>query len=50
MDIFAVESARSFVEPTAVEGHPVLYATFEPGWRWSERAGVAGLVKPDRLQ
>ncbi len=19
-----------------VDGHPVLYATFEPGWRWSE--------------
>lgn len=26
-----------------VAGHPVLYGTFEPGWRWSEHVGpIAG--------
>ena len=35
------EETRQFVDKGAaaivnVSGHPVIYGTFEPGWRWSE--------------
>jgi quercetin dioxygenase-like cupin family protein len=35
------DETRSFVDKgsgavVTVDGHPVLYGTFEPGWRWSE--------------
>ena len=36
-----------------VEGHPVLYGTFEPGWRWSEHlkpiAGTESCQAPHLL-
>ena len=29
-------AGRGHADVVTVDGHPVLYATFEPGWRWSE--------------
>jgi hypothetical protein len=40
-NIASPDEQRSFADKggaalVSVDGHPVLYGTFEPGWRWSE--------------
>ena len=47
------EEVRQFaghghVDVVTVDGHPVLYGTFEPGWRWSQ--DVKPIAKTDRCQ
>jgi hypothetical protein len=40
--------ANGHVDVVSVAGHPVLYGTFEPGWRWSEH--VKPLAHTDSCQ
>jgi hypothetical protein len=47
------EETRPFVDKGSaavinVGGHPVIYGTFEPGWRWSEH--VKPIAGTDRCQ
>ena len=56
--VHAPEETRPFADKghadvVNVEGQPVLYATFEPGWRWSEHvkpiAGTNSCQAPHML-
>jgi hypothetical protein len=41
-------AAHGHVDVVNVSGHPVLYGTFEPGWRWSQ--DVKPIAKTDSCQ
>jgi hypothetical protein len=46
-------AGRGHADVVTVDGHPLLYATFEPGWRWSENvkpiAGTESCQAPHLL-
>ena len=46
-------AGKGHADVVTVGGHPVLYATFEPGWRWSENvkpiAGTESCQAPHLL-